>query len=118
MAGLVEFGGGLLLALGFLTALGASLVASVMLVAVVAVHLKNGFFVTNSGYEYNLVLGAAALSLAFTGPGGLSTDALLGYAVGGTAWGLGAGVIAVIGAAVQLAQRRVAAGTERVATAA
>jgi hypothetical protein len=48
----------------------------------------------------------------------LSTDALLGYAVGGTAWGLGAGAIAVIGAAVQLAQRRVAAGTERVATAA
>ena len=118
MAGLVEFGGGLLLALGFLTALGASLVASVMLVAVVAVHLKNGFFVTNSGYEYNLVLGVAALSIAFTGPGGLSTDALLGYAVGGTAWGLGAGVIAVIGAAVQLAQRRVAAATERVATAA
>jgi putative oxidoreductase len=74
--------------------------------------------VTSSGFEYNLVLGVAALSLAFTGPGGLSADALLGYAVGGTAWGLGAGVIAVIGAAVQLAQRRVAPAAERVAAAA
>ena len=87
MAGLVELGGGLSLALGFLTPAGAALVSSVMLVAAFSAHVKHGFFMTSGGYEYNLVLGAAALSVAFTGPGALSIDALLGYAVGGAAWG-------------------------------
>src|SRR5690348_980300 len=53
-AGLVETGGGLLLALGLLTPLAAALVVSDMFVAAVSVHLKNGFFVTSGGYEYNL----------------------------------------------------------------
>src|SRR5439155_1943196 len=43
-AGLAEFVGGLLLAAGFLTPVGAAAVAAVMLVASVSVHLKNGFF--------------------------------------------------------------------------
>lgn len=40
LAGLVETGGGLLLALGFLTPLAAALVFSVMLVAAVSAHVK------------------------------------------------------------------------------
>ena len=107
MAGLVEFGGGLLLALGFLTPLGAALIASVMVVAAVLAHVKQGFFAATGGYEYNLVLGVAALSLAFTGPGALSIDALLGSTLDGALWGTLALVVAVIGAAGQLAQRRV-----------
>ena len=107
MAGLVEFGGGLLLALGVLTPLGAALAASVMLVAALTVHVKNGFFVTNGGYEYNLVLGVTALTVAFTGPGSLSIDALLHYSPGGVTWGIGAAVVAVLGAFGQLARRRV-----------
>jgi uncharacterized membrane protein YphA (DoxX/SURF4 family) len=43
-AGSVEIAGGLLLALGFLTPLGAALVASVMVVAAATVHVGNGFF--------------------------------------------------------------------------
>src|SRR5215217_5487363 len=66
MAGLVEFAGGLLLALGMATPIGAALVASVMVVAAATAHVKNGFFATSGGYEYNLVLGAAAIALAFT----------------------------------------------------
>src|SRR5687768_7297536 len=69
LAGLAELAGGLLLAFGFATPAGAALIASVMLVAAFSVHVKNGFFSTSGGYEYNLVLGVAALSLAFTGPG-------------------------------------------------
>src|SRR5829696_1770093 len=46
MAGSVEVGGGLLLALGVATPLGAALVASVMIVAAVIAHVKNGFFLT------------------------------------------------------------------------
>src|SRR5229473_1205924 len=74
MAGLVETGGGLLLALGFLTPAAAA-AFSVMLVAGVSVHLNQGFFVTSGGYEYTLVLGVAGLTVAFTGPGSLSLDA-------------------------------------------
>ena len=69
--------------------------------------MKNGFFATNGGYEFTLVLGVAAIALAFTGPGALSLDALLGTTVSGLAAGVAAVGIAVVGAAVQLAQRRV-----------
>ena len=105
LAGAAEVGGGLLLAIGFLTPLAAAVVASVMLVAAVTVHLKNGFFAMTNGYEYAFVLGLAGLSIAFTGPGPLSIDGLLGISVGGTEWGLAAVVVAVIGATGQLAQR-------------
>lgn len=106
MAGLVEAGGGLLLALGLLTPVAAAVVFSVMLVAAVSAHLKQGFFITSGGYEYTLVLGVAGLTVAFTGPGALSVDALFGYSAGGAAWGVAALFIGLAGGAVQLAQRR------------
>jgi putative oxidoreductase len=81
IAGLTEFGGGLMLALGLVTPLGAALVASVMLVAALSAHVKQGFFMTAGGYEYTLVLGVAAVTLAFVGPGAFSVDALVGLPV-------------------------------------
>lgn len=105
MAGLAETGG-LLLVFGFPTPLGLALVTSVMIVATMTVHLKNGFWLTNDGYEYSLLTGLAALSLAFTGAGAWSVDALLGLSFAGIGWGIGAVVVAVLGAAVQLAQRQ------------
>jgi putative oxidoreductase len=106
MAGLVEASGGILLTLGFLTPLGAALVVSVMLVAALTVHIRNGFFATNGGYEYVLMVGVGALSLSFTGPGKLSVDALLGYSLTGLVWGIGSAAVAVLGALAQLTQRR------------
>ena len=108
MAGLVETGGGLLLAIGLLTPLAAAIVFSVMLVAAVSAHVRQGFFITSGGFEYNLVLGIAGLTLAFTGPGGLSADALLEWTGGGAAWGAAAFVVGLAGGAGQLAQRRTA----------
>lgn len=105
-AGLIEMGSGLLLTLGFLTPIAAAVVLSVMLVAAVSVHVKQGFFITSGGYEYNLVLGVAGLTLAFTGPGALSLDALLGLSVGGGFWGVTALAVGLAGGAIQLAQRR------------
>src|SRR5713226_699188 len=105
MAGLAETGGGLLLALGLFTSIGAALICSVMVVAV-TVHIKKGFFAQNGGYEYTLVLGVAALSAAFTGPGSLSLDALFGHYLSGKFWGVAALVVAVLGAVVELVQRR------------
>jgi putative oxidoreductase len=113
-AGYVELFGGLLLAIGFLTPLAAALIASVMVVAAVTAHWKNGFFITSGGYELNLILGVAALSIAFTGPGALSFDGLAGYAAGGIAPGVGAAVVAIAGAIGQLAQRVSPAEVQRV----
>jgi putative oxidoreductase len=50
----------------------------VMIVAIVAVHLKNGFFVTNGGYEFNLALAGMALTLLIAGAGAYSLDGAFG----------------------------------------
>ena len=106
LAGLAETGGGLLLALGLLTPVAAALVFSVMLVAAVTVHIEKGFFAPNGGYEYNLLLGVAALTVAFAGPGSLSLDEQLGYHLSGTIWGMAALLVGVFGAVLSLVQRR------------
>jgi putative oxidoreductase len=78
LAGLVEAGGGLLLAAGLFSPLAAAMIISVMRVTTVTIHLAKGFFVQNGGCEYNLALAAGALALAYPGPGALSLDAALG----------------------------------------
>src|SRR5205823_7286177 len=74
LAGLGELGGGLLLALGLLTPLGGAATVGVMTVAALAVHRQNGYFITEGGYEYTVILATAALALAFTGAGSISLD--------------------------------------------
>jgi putative oxidoreductase len=71
-----EFGGGLALLAGFFTRWAALPIAFSMLVALVAVHLKGGFFLPN-GIEYVLTLFAATVTLALTGSGAFSVDRLL-----------------------------------------
>jgi putative oxidoreductase len=111
MAGLAETGGGVLLALGLLTPIGAAVICSVMLVAL-AVHIKNGFFAQNGGYEYTIVLGVAALSVAFTGPGSLSLDGLFGDHLSGIFWGVAALFVGVLGRVFSLIQRRSASAQQ------
>jgi putative oxidoreductase len=108
LAGIAELGGGLLLAAGFLTPAAAAAVVAVMLVAAVGVHVEKGFFATSGGYEYTLVLGAAAAALAFTGPGALSVDRALGISWFGELSGLAALVAGLIGGAVPLLARKTA----------
>jgi putative oxidoreductase len=100
LAGLSEFGGGLLLALGLITPLGAAAIIGVMTVAILTVHLPKGLWATEGGYEYNVVLIAIAFALGCAGPGGWSIDHALGLNTGGVGWGvaaLGAGVLGGIG---------------------
>lgn len=78
-----EFGGGILLILGFLTPLGGIAVASGMVMAILLVHFKNGFWASKGGYEMNLLILAAAVSLVFTGPGRHSFDYGLGVHLSG-----------------------------------
>jgi putative oxidoreductase len=77
LSGLMELVGGLLLAAGFLTVLGAALITLTMLGAIVKVHGRNGYWSTANGYEYNLLLIAVAVALALTGAGAYSLDAAI-----------------------------------------
>jgi putative oxidoreductase len=79
-----ELSGGLLL-LGFLTPLVAALIVAQAIVIIGQVHLAKGFFNTAGGFEFPLSLGAGAAALLFTGPGGISVDALIGFSVPATA---------------------------------
>ena len=87
-AGVAEAGGGALLAAGFLTPLGTASVIGSMLIAIHRVHLEKGPWISNGGYEYNLVLILALLMLAEEGPGPLSVDAIKGQERAGTLWAL------------------------------
>ncbi|PLS02531.1 DoxX family protein [Neobacillus cucumis] len=69
LAGLFELIGGLLFAAGFLTWIGAIMIVIVMIDAIFTVHCKNGYWMTNGGFEYNLVLIAVAIGVALIGPG-------------------------------------------------
>jgi putative oxidoreductase len=69
---------GLLVALGLLGPVGPAIMLSVMIVATVAVHWKNGFFAMQNGIELGTLYATGAVALAFTGPGAYSLDALLG----------------------------------------
>jgi putative oxidoreductase len=104
--GLAEFGGGALLVLGLITPLGSAAVAGVMLVAIATVHWRNGFFSSNGGYEFNLLIVAAAIALAFTGPGTISIDDLAGWTLAGPEWGLAALGVSVVAAGSVLAMRK------------
>jgi putative oxidoreductase len=74
---LVEALGGLALIVGLLTRLAAILLAVDMLVAILAVHLPNGFFASDFGYEFPLVLLAACVALAVAGAGEAGLDGVL-----------------------------------------
>ncbi|MEP6843501.1 MAG: DoxX family protein [Pseudolysinimonas sp.] len=83
--------------LGAATPLGAFAAISTMATAAQKAHLKNGFFNSNRGYEFNLTLAAGAAAIAIDGPGPISVDALIGKSRWGAFCGLlaiGAGLVA------------------------
>ena len=75
---ITEFVGGICILFGFLTRFWAAGLVIDMTVAVVRVHLVNGFFWTKGGFEFVLTLGIIALVLLMTGPGSLSMDRAIG----------------------------------------
>lgn len=112
VAGTTETGAGLLLALGFLTPLAAAGIIGVMVNAAVVAHADNGLWNTQGGFEYNLVLGAAAAALAFAGPGALALDGAIGWGLAGNVWGWTAVVLGIVGAGIVLAIRSAAPAAE------
>jgi len=100
IAGLAEFGGGLLLALGLLGPVGPAMIVSVMITAMLSVHAPNGFFNSHHGIELPLVYAVNASVLAMTGPGRYSVDSAIHLLWMSGAYG--ASIALVIGAALAL----------------
>ena len=74
LSGSAEFFGGLAIFVGLLTRPAALVAAFTMIIAIVTVHIGNGLFMSNNGYEFGLALLAASVSLLISGAGNLSLD--------------------------------------------
>jgi len=77
LAGLAELIGGVLFVLGLLTPLAGLIIAATMVIAIWKVHGVNGIWITQNGYEYNLVLLVVALAVSVMGAGAYSLDAII-----------------------------------------
>jgi putative oxidoreductase len=97
LATVTELGAGGLLILGLLTPLAAAGVIGTMVVALIANHAKNGFFIfrPGEGYEYVLMITLVAGAIGALGGGAWSLDRVIGFGVIG--WG-GVAIAALAGA--------------------
>jgi putative oxidoreductase len=73
-SGAAEFGGGLAFLLGLKTRIAAPVVLMNMVTAIRKVHWQKGLY-GEGGFEFPLMLAAAAGTLLLTGPGAFSLDA-------------------------------------------
>ena len=78
VVGILEFGCGLLLALGLFTRLAAGPIIAFMLVAIVTYHWPNGFNWEARGIEYPLFWAIVVFHFLVHGGGRFSLDALIG----------------------------------------
>lgn len=103
-ASTTEIAGGLLFAAGFLFPLAAAAVTATMVVAIVTVHRKVGFFIflPNGGWEYCATIGVCASALNVAGPGRASVDHSLGL-FGSTGAGLLGVLLGIVAPTLHLA---------------
>ena len=117
LLGWSEMGAGVLFAAGLLVPLAAATIGGVTLGAALTDHAGKGLWIWKGGWEYVLTLGVVAVATAFAGPGAVSVDHLLGWALAGTAWGIAAAAagltsgFAVLGLRPAAADRAAAATT-------
>jgi putative oxidoreductase len=79
VAGLCEALGGLGLVFGLLTPLASALIVGTMLMAMIKVHWRNGFWNSNRGIEFPLINAFLAAFFGIAGPGAYAVDAILGF---------------------------------------
>jgi len=100
--------GGVAIALGAFTPVAAASLIATMVTAIRTVHLKNGFWSSGGGYEFNLTIIAALLLIVDGGPGPISVDAAFGIEETGTAVALAALALGALGSTVTLAAAKAA----------
>jgi putative oxidoreductase len=108
LATVTELASGALLLLGFLTPLAAAGVVGTMLVALIANHIRNGFFIfrPGEGYEYVLFIVLSGFAIGALGAGKISLDHAFGLHLDG--WlsggkGLAVTALGAVGALLLLA---------------
>jgi putative oxidoreductase len=106
LAGMSEAAGGASLALGLGVPVGGALLAATM-INVASGHKVDRFWNHEGGWEFPLVLGVAAVTLAFTGGGSYALDHALGWDLAGNAWGSAALIAGAIAGGAAQAIRRV-----------
>lgn len=108
LAGIAEFGGGLLFAAGLLTPLASIALMVVMFNAIGTEHWSKGYFDYAGGYEYNLLIAATAFAVCSIGVGRYSIDYAIGWAgdITGVSIAFGALAIALVSTAITLSVGR------------
>ncbi|MBN6715680.1 DoxX family protein [Pseudomonas capsici] len=74
LSGSVEFFGGLAVLIGLLVRPAALGLSVLLLVAIFSVHIGNGLFMANNGYEFALALLGGSIAILIEGAGKLSAD--------------------------------------------
>ena len=74
LSGGTEFFGGLALIIGLLARPAALGLSFTLLVAIFSVHIHNGLFMANNGYEFALALLGGTIAVLLEGAGKLSAD--------------------------------------------
>jgi len=74
---LAEFIGGILLITGVLTRITGVVFSVILLGAIFNIRWENGFFISEGGWEWDLVMLAAVLSIIAAGPGRVSISNLV-----------------------------------------
>ncbi|MFK0312499.1 DoxX family protein [Pseudomonas sp. NPDC090233] len=77
LSGSAEFFGGLALVIGLLARPAALALTVTLVVAIFSVHIGNGLFMSNNGYEFALALMAGTLAVLIEGAGRFSLDRLI-----------------------------------------
>jgi putative oxidoreductase len=65
----IELLGGIFVLLGIYTRVASAFIGLLIIIATIKVHLAKGFFLSNGGFEYNLLILCACVALVLSGPG-------------------------------------------------
>jgi putative oxidoreductase len=74
VSGSAEFFGGVAVLIGLLARPAAAVLILLLAVAIFSVHISNGLFMANNGYEFALALLGGSIAVLIEGAGKLSVD--------------------------------------------
>lgn len=77
LSGSAEFFGGVAMLIGLLARPAAVVLIGLLLVAIFSVHIGNGLFMSNNGYEFALALLGGSIAILIEGAGRLSVDRVI-----------------------------------------